>query len=326
MSLSEFSIIDRYFKRQSTQKTLLSIGDDAALIEPPAGEVLAISVDTLVVGRHFPEQTSPADIGYKSLAVNLSDMAAMGATPRWATLSLALPEVNEAFLQSFSDNLLQLAEQYGVELIGGDTVRGPLTITVQIIGTLPAKSALKRSGAMVGDAIFVSGTLGDAAGGLSLILDGHSDSDDDRMDAKADERCLIEQLNRPVPRVGLGKALRGLATAAIDISDGLLADLGHILEQSGVGAEIIRAAIPCSDSLKSLVPDQSIRNQLMVAGGDDYELCFTIPKSRIDEMRQISKELSLPLTQIGTICEGSELLLDGERISKQGFDHFEGED
>jgi len=317
MPLSEFSLIDRYFKREPTQKTLLSIGDDAALIAPPAGEILAISVDTLVAGRHFPEQTSPADIGYKALAVNLSDMAAMGATPRWVTLSLALPEVDESFLQSFSDHFLALAEQYGVELIGGDTVRGPLTITVQIIGTIPSGKALKRSGARVGDAIFVSGSLGDAAGGLALILNGHSDSDS--------EHYLIERLNRPTPRVSLGVALLGLATAAIDISDGLFADLGHILGQSSVGAELLSAKIPCSDILKSLFPDSKQRFERMVAGGDDYELCFTVPNSRVDEVKQIAEGLSLPLTQIGTIAQGSGLLLDGEQISQIGFDHFTGE-
>ena len=318
MSLSEFSIIDRYFKREPTHKTLLSIGDDAALIEPPAGEVLAISVDTLIAGRHFPVHTDPADIGYKSLAVNLSDMAAMGAIPRWVTLSLALPEVDEGFLQSFSDHFLQLAQQYGVELIGGDTVRGPLTITVQIIGSVTKGAALKRSGARVGDAIFVSGLLGDAAGGLSLSLNGQTASDD--------ALYLIERLNRPTPRVELGRRLGGLATAAIDISDGLLADLGHILGQSGVGADLNSDQIPCSDALRHLFPDSKQRLQLMAAGGDDYELCFTVSASRIDEIKLIAEELALPLTQIGVICESSdaELLLDGKGISQRGFDHFKG--
>ncbi|MCW8825893.1 MAG: thiamine-phosphate kinase [Gammaproteobacteria bacterium] len=321
MPLSEFSIIDRFFRRQSTPKTLLSIGDDAALIEPPVGEVLAISVDTLVVGRHFPEQTTPADIGYKSLAVNLSDMAAMGAEPRWATLSLALPEVDEAFLQPFSDTLIALAEQHGVELVGGDTVRGPLTITLQIIGTLPAERALKRSGARVGDAIFISGTVGDAAQGLSFALAGHGQTDD--------EAYLLGRLNRPTPRVELGLALRGLATSAIDISDGLLADLGHILKQSGVSAEIFSELIPCSDALRAAVPELRERLPLMVAGGDDYELCFTVPESGVEELAKIAGVLSLPLTRIGTICEAGDshsVLLDGKVLSQQGFDHFKGED
>ena len=317
MSLSEFSIIDRYFKRKPTQETLLSIGDDAALIEPPPGDVLAISVDTLVAGRHFPEQTSPADIGYKSLAVNLSDMAAMGATPRWVTLSLALPEVDEAFLKAFSDHFIELAEQHGVALIGGDTVRGPLTITVQIIGSVAKEGALKRSGARVGDAIFVSGTLGDAAGGLSLAMEGHSKSEE--------ERYLLERLNRPTPRVALGLALCGVATAAIDISDGLLADLGHILEQSDVGAAIESKEIPCSNALRNIVTDSKRRLQLMIAGGDDYELCFSVPASRVDEIEQISNGLDLSLTRIGTISEASALLMDGKDISLQGFDHFKGE-
>jgi thiamine-monophosphate kinase len=323
MSRSEFSIIDHYFKRASAQNTLLSIGDDAALIAPPAGEILAISVDTLIAGRHFPEQTHPADIGYKSLAVNLSDMAAMGATPRWATLSLALPQVDDAFLQPFSDSLLQLAGQYGVELIGGDTVRGPLTLTVQIIGTLPANSALKRSGARVGDAIFVSGTLGDAAAGLALILAG-SDANEDDSGSQFGASYLIERLNRPTPRVALGQALRGIATAAIDISDGLLADLGHILSQSGVGAEIVSAAIPCSEALSLGVTDPEQRVQLMLSGGDDYELCFTVPDSMVAAVREIAAELALPLTQIGVISAAVDtgLLLDGKRISAKGFDHF----
>lgn len=318
MALSEFSIIDRYFKRNQTQtdNVMLGIGDDAALIEAPAGEVLAVSVDALVAGRHFPEQSDPGDIGYKSLAVNLSDMAAMGATPRWVTLSLALPEVDEAFLQSFSDSFLQLAKQYGVELIGGDTVRGPLTITVQIIGTVPVEHALKRSGANVGDAIFVSGTLGDAAAGLSIVMEEESVSGDGSQ--------LIERLNRPTPRVALGMALRGLATSAIDISDGLLADLGHILEQSGVGAEIDSSKIPCSDVLHNFAPDTQKRVPLMTTGGDDYELCFTVPASRVDEMKNISKELALPLTQIGVTNKGTELLVDGLNVSLHGFDHFKG--
>ncbi|NOR52330.1 MAG: thiamine-phosphate kinase [Gammaproteobacteria bacterium] len=300
-----------------TDNVVLGIGDDAAIIEPPAGELLAISVDTLIAGRHFPEQTSPSDIGYKSLAVNLSDMAAMGAIPRWITLSLALPEVDERFLSGFSEQLLGLAERYGVQLIGGDTVRGPLTITVQIIGTVPANSALKRSGARVGDAIFVSGTLGDAAGGLSIVMEGVTTND---------AHYLLQRLNRPTPRVELGRALRGVASSAIDISDGLLADLGHILEQSGVGAEIDSSQIPCSDALISFVPDRQKRLKLMAAGGDDYELCFPVPASRVDEVKRISEELKLPLTQIGKICEGFELLLDGEKISQQGFDHFKGKE
>lgn len=318
MSLSEFSIIERYFRCDPTQTNnlVLGIGDDAALIAPPAGELLAISVDTLIAGRHFPEQTLPADIGYKSLAVNLSDMAAMGAIPRWITLSLALPEVDEEFLSGFSEQLLALAKQHDVQLIGGDTVRGPLSITVQIIGTVPAEGALKRSGASVGDLIFVSGTLGDAAAGLATILAGETTS--------GDGRYLIERLNRPSPRVNLGLALRGLASAAIDISDGLLADLGHILEQSGVGAVVDSEKIPCSDELLGTVFDQQQRMALMVAGGDDYELCFTVPPSRVDEVNKISVALSLSLVQVGTIGEGSELLLDGERISLKGFDHFKG--
>ena len=318
MSLSEFSIIERYFRRSPTQadNVVLGIGDDAALIAPPAGELLAISVDTLIAGRHFPEQTTPADIGYKSLAVNLSDMAAMGATPRWITLSLALPEVDEDFLSGFSEQLLALAKQHDVQLIGGDTVRGPLAITLQILGTVPAEGAPKRSGASVGDLIFVSGTLGDAAAGLATILAGET--------ASGDGRYLIERLNRPSPRVNLGLALRGVASAAIDLSDGLLADLGHILEQSGVGAVVDSKKIPCSDELLRTVVDQQQRVALMVAGGDDYELCFTVSPSRADVINQISTDLSLPLVQIGRIGEGSELLLDGERISPKGFDHFKG--
>ena len=320
MPLSEFSIIDRYFKGKPTQSesVVLGIGDDAALIAAPAGEVLAIAVDTLIAGRHFPRQTTPGDIGYKSLAVNLSDMAAMGALPRWITLSLALPEVDEAFLCGFSEQLLALAERYEVELIGGDTVRGPLAITVQIIGTVPAGGALKRSGAGIGDAIFVSGTLGDAAAGLAIVMEGGR--------APEGSQYLVERLNRPIPRVALGRALRGVASSAIDISDGLLADLGHILERSHVGAEIHCNDIPCSDSLKSFIPDSRQRVQMMITGGDDYELCFTVPASQVDEVRGISEELALPLTRIGTICEGSQLKVDGETLEQQGFDHFKGED
>ncbi len=325
MALGEFSLIERYFTR--TQPAVadlpLGIGDDAALVRVSPGHELAISVDTLVAGRHFPESTSPADIGYKSVAVNLSDMAAMGARPRWLTLAISLPDADETFLEGFSQGFMLLADRYDLRLIGGDTVSGPLSITVQIMGELPQGEGLLRSGARPGDAIYVSGGLGDAAAGLAVAQNRISAT-------KQDSDWLIGRLNRPTPRCELGSALRGIASAAIDISDGLLADLGHILEQSCVGAEIDLAALPTSEALRRTVNDDSQRQELQLSGGDDYELCFTVPMEQILLLDRLSATNGVSLSRIGTISHQQGVvarsLTDGEALNllarRVGFDHF----
>ncbi|MDE2366401.1 MAG: thiamine-phosphate kinase, partial [Betaproteobacteria bacterium] len=272
--LGEFDIIRRYFTRPAPS-AILGVGDDAALIRPAGGMELAVSTDMLVCGRHFFPGAEPYKLGHKSLAVNLSDMAAMGANPRWATLSLALPEplvrTDKKWLEAFAEGFFGLAQACQVELIGGDTTQGPLNICVTIIGEVAAGKALRRSGAKPGDDIWISGHLGDAAlalaheQGLITLQAG-------------DIAACLPALDTPVPRVALGQRLIGLAHSAIDISDGLLADLGHILESSGVGAIVRMDEINCSASMKKCLPDP-LAIKCLLAGGDDYELCFTAPRS-----------------------------------------------
>jgi thiamine-monophosphate kinase len=320
--LSEFDIIQRYFDRP-TPGAVLGIGDDAALIQPPAGMELAVSTDMLVSGQHFFADVDPRGLGHKSLAVNLSDMAAMGARPRWATLSLALPAAmareNDKWLKAFSDGFFKLADAYQVELIGGDTTRGPLTICVTIIGEVARGKALRRSGARSGDDIWISGRLGDAALALAhqqgyIVLEPHEI-----------ESCL-PALSTPTPRVGLGEGLIGLARSAIDISDGLLADLGHILKCSKASAIISMPEINCSESLRKYLP-HPLALKCLLAGGDDYELCFTAPRSKRAKIEALSRELVLPLTRVGKIGVGDGLVvLDaaGETVTLEttGYDHF----
>lgn len=315
---SEFELIRRFFTRPAPH-AVLGVGDDAALIRPAEGMELAVSTDMLVAGRHFFHDADPSKLGQKSLAVNLSDLAAMGAAPRWATLSLALLEADESWLGSFSSGFFQMAGQHGVELIGGDTCRGPLTICVQVMGEIPAGEALRRSGAKAGDEIWVSGRLGDAALALNA-LQHHIKL------APHDIAACLPALHTPQPRVALGEQLRGLAHSAIDISDGLLADLGHILESSGVAAEVEFDAIPCSDTMKKYLPQETARNCLL-AGGDDYELCFTAPPSHHDKIIALAGRIGLPLTPVGRIKDGSGItVLDkqGKIMSSRvtGFDHF----
>ncbi|MDP1708879.1 MAG: thiamine-phosphate kinase [Gammaproteobacteria bacterium] len=270
--MTEFTLIERYFARPAAvpdPDVALGIGDDAALVRVPAGMELAVATDTLVEGVHFPAQTAPQDIGHKALAVNLSDMAAMGAEPRWATLALTLPHADEAWLAAFSSGFLALAAAEGVQLIGGDTTRGPLSITVQILGLLPTGTALRRSGACAGDLIYITGTLGDAALALRTLQQPTLSSGDSAAQ-------LAHRLNRPQPRIQEGLALRGIASAAIDISDGLCADLGHILAASGVGAHINLAALPLSADVTAYI-EKTGDWELPMTAGDDYELCFTVP-------------------------------------------------
>jgi thiamine-monophosphate kinase len=321
MSLSEFSIIERYFTRPSRRgDVILGVGDDAALMQVPQGMQLAMSVDTLIAGHHFPLDTSATAIGYKALAVNLSDMAAMGAKPAWVTLSLALPESDEAFIEGFVKGFFALAQDYEVELVGGDTVRGPKAFTVQINGFIPTGQALLRSGAQVGDLVFVTGSLGDAGAGLQL-KQGSFYKDE------VAAASLIRRLEYPQPRVAEGGSLRGIASSAIDISDGLLADLGHILESSGCGATLQLDAIPRSTALQICIGDEVESLRLALGAGDDYELCFTVPLHKMAELERVSAGWECDLTRIGEIVEGAGIKLTGThaellRGSEAGFDHF----
>ncbi len=320
--LGEFDIIQRYFTRPAPS-AVLGVGDDAALIEPAGGMELAVSTDMLVCGRHFFADAEPRKLGHKSLAVNLSDMAAMGARPRWATLSLALPEplvrADEKWLEAFAEGFFALARAYQVELIGGDTTQGPLNICVTIIGEVAAGKALRRSGARPDDDIWISGHLGDAA--LALA---HAQG---RIELQADDiAACLPALDTPVPRVALGQRLTGLAHSAIDISDGLLADLGHILESSGAGAIVRMDEINCSASMKKYLPNP-LAIKCLLAGGDDYELCFTAPRSARRRIGILAREQNVPLTCIGTIVEEEGLIVldaEGNSISLEakGYDHF----
>ena len=322
MASSEFDLIRRYFTHRAPH-AVLGVGDDAALVRVRRGCDLVISADMLVAGRHFLRDTDPRLLGHKALAVNLSDMAAMGATPRWATLALALPSVDAQWLAAFSRGFMALARRFGVDLIGGDTTRGPLNICVQILGEAPHGAALRRDGARVGDDIWVSGTLGDAALGLAGLKR--------RILLKPAElaRC-VAKLQRPQPRVALGLALRGLAHSAIDISDGLLADLGHILERSEVAAEVELAALPASPVLGRYL-DRVIACHAMLAGGDDYELCFTAARRAREEIARSARRSRLALTRIGNIPaharRAPRLIVrapDGAalRVVRGGYDHF----
>ncbi|MDD5181012.1 MAG: thiamine-phosphate kinase [Gallionellaceae bacterium] len=331
--MTEFDLIRRHFTR-ATPSAALGVGDDAALLQVGSGMELAVSTDMLVSGTHFFPDADPFLLGHKALAVNISDMAAMGAQPRWATLALALPEADEAWLEKFSAGFFALAQQHGVELIGGDTTRGPLNLCVTIMGEVPQGKALRRDGAQAGDDIWVSGALGNAALALAH-LQGRVQL------AAEDFAACAAALHQPAPRVALGLALRGVAHSAIDVSDGLLADLGHILESSNVGAEIYFDALPAPDALRAFAPASldgeaarysraggaTLFQHCLLSGGDDYELCFTAAVARRAEMEKISAQVHLPLTRIGSIVAGSDCVVraaDGSSINigESGYDHF----
>lgn len=319
---SEFDIIRRYFTRP-TKKALLGVGDDAALIAYNATTDLAISTDTLVVGHHFFPDTDPSQLGHKALAVNLSDMAAMGAVPRWLTLAITLPrdapQTNSAWLQAFAHGFFALADRYQVELIGGNTTNGPLNICVQIIGEIPRNKALKRSNAQLNDDIWVSGQLGNAALALAHLKQQLV------LTSEALDVCL-PALHTPTARVALGQQLIDLAHSAIDISDGLLADLGHILSSSNLAAVIQLETIPHSWVWNRYAAHPQALEWLL-SGGDDYELCFTAPETERKKIHTLSKELATPLTCIGKILQGEGLSIvnsTGTVIehTKKGYDHF----
>jgi thiamine-monophosphate kinase len=314
---SEFEVIARYFTRPA-KHAVLGVGDDAALVRPSRGNELAISTDMLACGTHFVPAADPRKLGHKALAVNLSDMAAMGARPRWAFLSLALPQVDAAWLRAFSRGFLALADRYDVDLAGGDTTRGPLNICVTIIGEAPRGRALRRDHAKAGDDVWVSGRLGTAALGVAY-QQGRV-----RLPPRAVAECL-RALDAPQPRVGLGIALRPLARAAIDISDGLAADLGHICERSQLGADVWIERIPRS-ALAGIAP-QEIAEQALIAGGDDYELCFTASPRKRKAIEALGRRIGVPLSAIGSMRTGRgvRLLREGGRAAryrKGGFDHF----
>ncbi len=323
----EFRLIDRIRERtaQGREDVRLGIGDDAALVAPPAGQELAIAVDTMVEGVHFPRGTAPADIGWKSLAVNLSDLAAMGASPAWALLALTLPpdsrEHIEHFVDGYAEGFAQLAQPHRLALIGGDTTRGPLTVSVAVHGFVPPGQALTRDGARAGDVVLVTGTLGDAAAGLALLQGGARVDEGDGRAA-----YLIERLHRPTPRLAAGLALRGRASACIDVSDGLLADLGHIGEASGLGAEIDAALLPRSSMLLGAFDEYAARD-FALSGGDDYELCFTVPAARVADVQADLARMGCGATRIGRMVEGAGVRVRDAHgqwldLARRGWDHF----
>lgn len=318
-SLTEHEIIQHYFTKQDIlrQDVLLGIGDDAAIVRLSGQQTLAIAVDTLVEGVHFLPNVDVSDLGYKSLAVNLSDLAAMGAQPAWFTLSLTLPKNDSVWLEQFASGLWSLAKPYHIQLIGGDLTRGPLTITIQVHGLLPANKALCRSGAKVGDKIYVSGTLGDAKLGLQVLLAK-------KLLPEPLKQHVLKRLYRPSPRLALGQMLLNIATSAIDISDGFAADLNHILVSSGVGAKVITADLPLSHALQTLPVDEA--KILALTGGDDYELCFTIPP---EHQAAFENQLQLLESPVACRCVGEivatpgiELVDFSVPLTQYGYQHF----
>ena len=317
-SSPEFDLIARHFTRPAAN-AVLGVGDDCALVDVTNGMDLAVSTDTMVSGTHFFPDVDPENLGHKALAVNLSDMAAMGAMPYWAMLALTLPTVDHQWLAAFAKGFFDLAAEFNVSLVGGDTTRGPLTLTVTIMGEVPAGAALRRSGAKAGNDIWVSGNIGDAALAVAhrngkLVL------------AESDYHEAVMRLYEPTPRVALGQALRGTATAAIDVSDGLLADLGHICRLSGVGATVDLASIPVSAIGQKHFGGDAGRTAI-VAGGDDYELCFTAAPISRESIEALSENLGIRITRIGQVKRGKGVSLlgpDGKavKIDGRGYDHF----
>ena len=315
---SEFELIRRYFDRPA-RSALLGVGDDAALVKPGPGMALAISTDMLLEGCHFAAGAEARALGHKALAVNLSDMAAVGATPRWVTLALALPRADEAWLAAFTAGLYALAERYQIDLVGGDTTRGTLAIVITILGEVPEGYALLRSGARAMDDIWISGELGGAALGLAHLQR--------RVSLEAQDAAqAATRLNSPEPRVALGQRLRGIAGSAIDISDGFAGDLQHVLESSSVGAQVRYASLPRPAAFARLA-DPLLEAECVLSGGDDYELLFTAAPARRAELQALAVELGVALTRVGSVRAGApklELLDAAGRAMPQavGFDHF----
>lgn len=321
MALGEFELIERYF-RPPVRRAALGGGDDCALLQPAPGQQLAVSTDLLVEGRHFLSTVAPERLGHKALAVNLSDLAACGAEPLAFTLALSLPRAEASFLEPFAHGMLELAEQHGIELVGGDTTAGPLTIGITAMGQVPPGQALLRSGARAGDELWVSGCLGDARLALEVFR-GRVELPGEAFGA------VREAMERPQPRVALGLALRGIATAAIDLSDGLLGDLGHLRRRSGVGATLWLDALPRSAALAA--QPVNVQRECLLAGGDDYELLFAAPASVAEAVRAAGVASGTPVTCIGRIepaAEGLKVYAEAhgreplDLAAFASFDHF----
>lgn len=320
MTLSEFNLIERFFVRDNPQRkdVVLGIGDDCALLNVPEGQSLAVSMDTLVEGVHFLHETAAADVAAKAMAVNLSDLAAVGAEPAWITLSLSIPKIDLGWLQAFSDSLHELLTHYGLQVVGGDTTKGPLSITIQVHGFVPENVALRRSGAQAGDIVCVTGPLGDAS--LGLLVAEH------QLAAQGEHRDrLLEKFYRPKAKVAAGIALRSRATAAIDISDGLVADLGHICKASSVGAIIDAEKLPISDAARKVANEQRVLD-CALTGGEDYELCFTVDEDNFNKVKSALETVGVACYEIGRITGKSDVrvIKNGEtlQLDKGGFDHF----
>lgn len=321
MATGEFEIIDQYFARHALQRpdVDLGIGDDAAVVRVPQDKRLVVAVDTIVEGVHFPTDISARDIGYRALAVNLSDLAAMGAEPAWAVMALTIPDLNEAWLDQFAEGFAELARTSNIALVGGDLVRGPLSVSVTVHGILPADAGLTRSGASPGDDLYVTGTLGAAACGLNTLMGSAPDQGD------RDLSCVMANFLKPKPRLREGRDLLSLASAAIDISDGLLIDIGRLVTASAVSASLDAGSIPVSESVVSLCGDDAAL-QYALSGGDDYELCFALPPDMVDELSRVSSGWSCGCTRIGNLDdgEGVHIWRDGTLMSadRPGYDHF----
>ncbi|PMB54483.1 thiamine-phosphate kinase [Coxiella endosymbiont of Rhipicephalus microplus] len=316
MTLSEFSIINTYFQQSKSKRIIAGIGDDAAVIEIPINTQIVTSIDTLVKDVHFSVNTLPYDLGYKALAVNLSDLAAMGATPDTTLLSLTLEKATKKWLEAFSEGFFSLAEQYRISLMGGDITAGPLCISIVVNGMVPRGKAIYRSGAKVGDLIYVTGTIGDAGLALDLL----------KQKNKKIDPFLLKRLHCPSPRIKAGLALRGIASAAIDISDGLVADLEKIIQASGVGAKIYADQLPLSENLKQYCVFKKAWNYALTSG-DDYELCFTVPHKKSSQLKKLFKKLDCEYRCIGKIIEERTFLVVDDqnqalKIIKKGYEHF----
>ncbi|UTA47521.1 thiamine-phosphate kinase [Simiduia sp. 21SJ11W-1] len=320
MALSEFELIKRYFFQSARAFGVnMGIGDDCALLSVPENKVLAVSMDTLVGGIHFPRNADPELIAERALRVNLSDLAAMGAEPLWFTLGLTMPKADEQWLEGFSRGLFACADQYNIALVGGDTTRGPLAITIQVHGAVEQDYAFMRGNARVGDVIYVTDQLGNAAAALAVIRQELSVG-------KSAFSYFMQHYYRPVPRLKEAKLLRGITHCAIDVSDGLLADLGHICEESGVGAKVDIERVPVSTALNKVAEAEQIANWAL-GGGDDYQLCFTVPQAKMAKVEQLIADGKLNATAIGEIVKGGDVtcLLDGEPYepSRRGYSHFD---
>ncbi|WP_114766500.1 thiamine-phosphate kinase [Vibrio rhodolitus] len=317
----EFNLIEKYFVGRQAQRSdvVLAAGDDCALVAASTGTLIAISTDTLVADTHFLSSANPAWVAHKALASNISDLAAMGATPAWVSFALTMPEVDETWLAPFCDSFFALADQYGLQLIGGDTTKGPLSITLTVQGLLPQGEALERSGAKVGDGVYVTGFLGDSKAGLDVVLEPANLS-------KPYARELEKRHYFSTPRTQVGEALRGIASAAIDISDGVISDLGHILKRSGVGAQLQVEQLPLSEQLLGFVGSEQQAQQYALTSGEEYELCFTLADGNQQRMWQAVSEIDCQITRIGTINDSGKLTLtqQGQALAWQlnGYDHF----